>query len=164
MMLCDNKLPRYFWTKAINTACYNLNCALIRPILMKTPYELWKGRKPNLDYFHAFGCKCFIRNNDKDNLEKFDPKSDEKIFLGYSIISKAFRVFNKRTLVVEENIHIVFDESKSQNNYSIEEDEDILEDKLEEKLDKLCLNEKKILKNLIDKTSKKDLNTSLPKD
>ena len=79
---------------------------------MKTFYELWKDRKPNLDYFHAFGCRYFIKNNGKDNLKKFDPKSNERIFLGYSITSKAFRIFNKRILVVEENIHIVFDESK----------------------------------------------------
>ena len=111
-MLCDNELSRYFWTEAISMACYIFNRALIRPILMKTPYELWKDRKPNLDYFHAFGCKCFIYNNDKDNLEKIDPKSDERIFLGYSTTSKAFRVFNKRTLVIEENIHIVFDKSR----------------------------------------------------
>ena len=52
-MLCKNNLPRYFWTKAINTACYILNRALIRHILKKTPYELWKDRKPNIGYFHV---------------------------------------------------------------------------------------------------------------
>ena len=50
-------------------------------------------------------------NNGKKRLEKFDAKSDEVIFLGYSSSSKAFRVFNKRTLVVEESIHVVFDET-----------------------------------------------------
>ena len=101
-----------------------------------------EGQKTNLDYFHAFGCRCFIHNNEKDNLENFDPKSDEGIFLGYSTSSKAYRVFNKKTLVVEENTHVVFDESRSQINHPIKEDEDILEDKLEENLDDLCLNEK----------------------
>ena len=110
-MLYENNLLRYFWAEAVNTACYILNRTLIRPILKKTPYELWKDRKPNLDYFHTFGCRCFIHNNGKDNLENFDPKFDEGIFLGYSISSKAYRVFNKRTLVVEEFIHVVFDES-----------------------------------------------------
>ena len=50
-------------------------------------------------------------NNGKYSLGKFDAKSDEAIFLDYSTASKAFRVFNKRTLVVEESIHIVFDET-----------------------------------------------------
>ena len=95
---------------------------MIRPIRKKTPYELWKDRKPNLDYFHAFGCKCFIHNNGKDNLEKIDPKSNEEIFLGYSKSSKAYRIFNKRILVIEETIHIVFDESRSQNDHPIEEE------------------------------------------
>jgi transposase InsO family protein len=54
-MLCENSLPKYFWAEAVNTACYVLNRVLIRPILKKTPYELWNGRKPNIGYFHAFG-------------------------------------------------------------------------------------------------------------
>ena len=84
---------------------------MIRQILKKIPYELWKERKPNIAYFHIFGCRCFVLNNGKERLEKFDAKSNEAIFLGYSSTSKAFRVFNKRTLVVEESIHVVFDES-----------------------------------------------------
>ena len=72
------------------------------------PYELWKDRKLNIGYFHIFGCRCFVLNNDKDSLDKFDAKSDEAIFFGYSTSSKIFRVFNKRTLVVKESIHVVF--------------------------------------------------------
>ncbi|KAH9679892.1 Integrase catalytic domain-containing protein [Citrus sinensis] len=109
-MLNENVLPKYFWAKAVNTACYVLNQVLIRPHLNKTPYELWKDRKLNIGYFKVFGCKCFILNT-KDNLGKFDPKSDIGIFLEYSNSSKAYRVYNKRTLVVEESMHITFDES-----------------------------------------------------
>ena len=50
-------------------------------------------------------------NNGKDVLEKFDPSSDEAIFLGYSSHSKAYKVFNKRTLCVEESMHVLFDET-----------------------------------------------------
>ncbi|XP_038992978.1 uncharacterized protein LOC120116622, partial [Hibiscus syriacus] len=110
-MLCENNLPKYFWTEATNTACYVVNRVMIRPILKKTPYEIFKNKKPNISYFHPFGCKCFVLNNGKENLGKFDAKSDEGIFLGYSLNSKAYRVFNKRTLVVEESIHVVFDEA-----------------------------------------------------
>ena len=56
---------------------------------MKTPYELLKGRKPNISYFRIFGCKCFVHSNVKDNLGKFDAKSDEAIFLGYASNSEA---------------------------------------------------------------------------
>ena len=62
-MLCENNLPKYFWAEAINTSCYIINRAMIRPILKKTPYELFRERKPNISYFHPFGCKCFVLNN-----------------------------------------------------------------------------------------------------
>ena len=81
----------------------------MRPILKKTPYKLWRGRKLNISYFKVFGYKCFIVKT-KDNLEKFDAKTDVGIFLGYSTSSKAYRVLNKRSLVVEESMHVNFDE------------------------------------------------------
>ncbi|KAH9734288.1 Integrase catalytic domain-containing protein [Citrus sinensis] len=110
IILNENSLPKYFWAEAVNTACYVLNRVLIRPNLNKTPYELWKNRKPNIGYFKVCGCKCFILNT-KDNLGKFNPKFDVGIFLGYSNSSKAYRVYNKRTLVVEEYMRVTFDES-----------------------------------------------------
>ena len=121
-MLCESNLPRYFQAKAINTVCYILNRALIRPILKKTPYELWKGRKSNIVFFHIFGCRCFILNNGKERLEKFDAKFDEAIFLDYFSSSKIFRVFNKKTLVVEESIHVIFYET---NDLPSKKNEDI---------------------------------------
>ena len=45
-----------------------------------------KGKKPRVKYFRVFGSKCYIRN-DRENLGKFDAKSDESIFLGYSTTS-----------------------------------------------------------------------------
>src|SRR3954470_2341235 len=110
-MLNESNLPKYFWADAISTACYVLNRIIIRPILNKTPYELLKGRKPNVSHLHVFGCKCFVLNNGKDNLGKFDAKADEGIFLGYSQSSKAYRVYNKRLLTVEESVHVSVDES-----------------------------------------------------
>jgi hypothetical protein len=109
-MLNEHNLPQYFWAEAVNTACYVINRTIIRNTLNKTPYELWNNRKPNIGYFKVFGCKCFVLN-DRDNLGKFDAKSDEGIFLGYSTKSKAYRVFNKRTMVVDESMHVVFDET-----------------------------------------------------
>ena len=105
IILCKNALPKYFWAEVVNTASYVLNKILVKRHLKKTLYELWKGRKLNISYFHVFSYKCFILNNNNDNLEKFDAKADEGIFLGYSMHNKAFRVFNKITLVVEEFIH-----------------------------------------------------------
>ena len=80
-------------------------------MLNKTSYELWNNRK-KISYLRVFRCKYFILNT-KDNLEKFDSKADEGIFLGYSSSSKEYIVFNKRIIVVEESMHIIFYESNS---------------------------------------------------
>ncbi|KAH9751651.1 Integrase catalytic domain-containing protein [Citrus sinensis] len=117
--------------EAVNTACYVLNRVLIRPNLNKTPYELWKDRKPNIGYFKVFGCKCFVLNT-KDNLGKFDPKSYVGIFLGYLNSSKAYRVYNKRTLVVEESMHVTFDESNPSSTEKVVVDDDAGEEEQEE--------------------------------
>ncbi|KAH9671200.1 hypothetical protein KPL70_017266 [Citrus sinensis] len=126
---------RIFYKKAeaVNTACYVLNRVLIRPNLNKTPYELWKDRKSNIGYFKVFGCKCFVLNT-KDNLGKFDPKSDVGIFLGYSNSSKAYRVYNKRTLVVEESMHVTFDEFNHSSTEKVVVDDNAEEEQQEETL------------------------------
>ena len=123
-MLCESHLPKYFWAEIVNTAYYILNRSLIRSIHKKIPYELWHDRKSNIGYFHIFGCKCFIHNNEKDNLGKFDAKANEGIFLGYSISSKTYRIFNKSSLIIEESIHAVFDESSSNEFKDLEEEEE----------------------------------------
>jgi hypothetical protein len=123
-MLNEHSLPKHFWAKVVNTACYIINRVVIRSKLEKTTYEIWKGRTPNIGYFKVFGCKCFILN-DKDNLGKFDAKSDEAIFLGYYMNIKAYRVYNKRSLTIEESIHVVFDEVDSLKHKNIDDDDDI---------------------------------------
>nr|GEV01383.1 retrovirus-related Pol polyprotein from transposon TNT 1-94 [Tanacetum cinerariifolium] len=94
----------------VNTSTYILNRILIRAILGKTPYELLIGRKPTLDYFRVSGSKYFILNT-KDYLTKFDPKSYEGIFLGYSQNSKAYIILNKHTRKVKESLNMTFDET-----------------------------------------------------
>ena len=86
-------LPKHFWAEAVATACYVLNRISIRPLTKNTSYELFNNKKPNISYFKVFGSKCFILNT-KDQLGKFDSKADEGIFVGYSELSKAYRVFN----------------------------------------------------------------------
>jgi len=110
-MLNESNLPKYFWADAVYTASYVLNRTLIRPILKKTPYELYTGRKPSISHLRIFGCKCFILNNGKDNLGTFDPKFDEGTHIGYPINGHAYMVYNKRLLTTEESMHVVCDES-----------------------------------------------------
>ncbi|GJY60888.1 putative ribonuclease H-like domain-containing protein [Tanacetum coccineum] len=110
-MLADSKLPTTFWAEAVSTACYVQNRVLVVKPHNKTPYELFRGFKPALSFMRPFGCHVTILNT-LDNLGKFDGKSNEGFFVGYSLSSKAFRVYNTRTRRVEENLHIRFLENK----------------------------------------------------
>ncbi|GJS31318.1 putative ribonuclease H-like domain-containing protein [Tanacetum coccineum] len=110
-MLADSKLPTTFWAEAVSTACYVQNRVLIVKPHNKTPYELFRGFKPAIGFMKPFGCHVTILNT-LDNLGKFDGKSDEGFFVGYSLSSKAFRVYNTRTRKVKENLHIGFLENK----------------------------------------------------
>ncbi|GJT03852.1 putative ribonuclease H-like domain-containing protein [Tanacetum coccineum] len=110
-MLADSKLPTTFWSEVVSTACYVHNRVLVVKPHNKTPYELFRGFKPALRFIRPFGCHVTILNT-LDSLGKFDGKSDEGFFVGYSLSSKAFRVYNTRTMRVEENLHIRFLENK----------------------------------------------------
>ncbi|KAL8107872.1 hypothetical protein AgCh_024325 [Apium graveolens] len=120
-LLQESKLPRIFWAEAVNTACYVLNRVLIRRILDKTPYELLKKKKPNISYFRIFGSKCFVLKT-IGNDGKFDAKSYEAIFLGYSMNSKTYRVYNLSKHIVEEFIDVTFQEPN--NDLSRDEEDD----------------------------------------
>ncbi|GKC87167.1 ribonuclease H-like domain-containing protein, partial [Tanacetum coccineum] len=98
-MLADSKLPTTFWAEAVNTACYVQNRVLVVKPHNKTPYELFHGRTPTLSFMRPFGCPVTILNT-IDHLGKFDGKADEGFFVAYSLNSKAFRVFNSRTILM----------------------------------------------------------------
>ncbi|GKF33820.1 ribonuclease H-like domain-containing protein, partial [Tanacetum coccineum] len=108
-MLADSKLQTTFWAEAVNTVCYVHNRVLVIKPHNKTPYKLFLGRKLALSFMRPFGCPVTILNS-LDHLGKFDGKADEGFFIGYSTSSKAFRVFNSRTRILEENLHVKFSE------------------------------------------------------
>nr|GEU63353.1 ribonuclease H-like domain-containing protein [Tanacetum cinerariifolium] len=110
-MLADSKLPTTFWAEVVNTDCYVQNKVLVIKPHNKTLYELFYGRTPSLSFMRAFGCPVTIFNT-LDPLCKFDGKADEGFFVGYLVNSKAFRVFNSRTRIVEETLHITLLENK----------------------------------------------------
>nr|GEU92394.1 retrovirus-related Pol polyprotein from transposon TNT 1-94 [Tanacetum cinerariifolium] len=94
-MLNGSVLSKHFWTDAVRIACYTQNRSIIVKRHDKTPYEIFKERIPDISYFHVFRCHVFIRNH-KDYLGKFDAKADDGYSLGYSSVSKAFKVYNIR--------------------------------------------------------------------
>jgi hypothetical protein len=109
-MLDEYKTPDRFRDEAINTACYSINRLYLPRILKKTSYELLTGKKPNVSYFRVFGSKCFILVK-RGRKSKFAPKAVEGFLLGYDSNTRAYRVFNKSTGLVEVSCDIVFDET-----------------------------------------------------
>nr|GEU83571.1 ribonuclease H-like domain-containing protein [Tanacetum cinerariifolium] len=111
--LVKGNLVRGLPTKAeaVNTACYVQNRVLVTKPHNKTPYELLHGRLPSIGFIRLFGCPVTILNT-LDPLGKFQGKVDEGFLVGYSVCSKAFRVFNSRTRTVQETLHVNFMENK----------------------------------------------------
>ncbi|GJU62349.1 putative ribonuclease H-like domain-containing protein [Tanacetum coccineum] len=105
------RTPQQNGAEAVSTACYVLNRVLVTKPQNKTPYELITGKIPIISYIRPFGCHVTILNT-IDHLGKFEEKADEGFLVGYSLNSKAFRVYNLETKRVEENLHIKFLENK----------------------------------------------------
>ena len=110
-MLDEHRTPRRFWAEAISTACYVSNRVFLRSILNVTSYELRFGRKPSVSHLRAFGCKCFILKH--GNLDKFESRSSDGIFLGYTLHGHSYRVLNLETNTIVESCDVTFDESNS---------------------------------------------------
>ncbi|XP_073287691.1 uncharacterized protein [Primulina huaijiensis] len=123
VMLSSKNISKRFWAEALNTACHISNRVYLRSGSTMTSYEIIMGKRPNLKYFHVFGCVCYVLN-DRDHLAKFDSKSDKCLFLGYSSNSRAYRMYNLRTRTTMESINIVFDDLADLTGKTIEDNVD----------------------------------------
>jgi hypothetical protein len=121
-MLDEYKTPDQFWAEAINTACYSINRLYLHRILKKTSYELLTGKKPNVSYFRIFGSKCFILVK-RGRKSKFAPKAVEGFLLRYDSNTRAYKVFNKSTGLVEVSCDIVFDDTNGSQVEQVDLDE-----------------------------------------
>jgi hypothetical protein len=118
----EYKTTDRFWAEAINTAYYSINRLYLHRILKKTSYELLTGKKTNVSYFRVFGSKCFILVK-RGRKSKFAPKAVEGFLLGYDSNTRAYRVFNKSTGLVEVSYDIVFDETNGSQVEQVDLDE-----------------------------------------
>ncbi|GJR15434.1 retrovirus-related pol polyprotein from transposon TNT 1-94 [Tanacetum coccineum] len=87
-ILIFSRLPEFLWAEAVATTCFTQNRSIINTRHNKTPYELLRGRKPNIEFFHVFGSLCYP-TNDRDDIGKMKPKADIGVFIGYSETSRA---------------------------------------------------------------------------
>ena len=108
-MLDEYSTPRRFWTEAISAACFISNRVFLRTSLHKTPYELRFGRRPSVSHFRVFGCKCFVLK--PGNLDKFESRSSDAMFLGYADHSRAYKVLVLETNKIVETCEVTFDEA-----------------------------------------------------
>jgi hypothetical protein len=109
-MLGEYKMPKRFWSEDVNTTCHAINRLYLHRLLKKTSYKLLTGNEPNVSYFCVFGRKCYILVK-KGRHSKFSPKAIERFLLRYDSNTKAYRVFNKSSRLVEVSSDVVFDET-----------------------------------------------------
>jgi hypothetical protein len=112
----------------VNTAYHAINRLYLHRLLKKTSYELLTGNKPNVSYFRVFGSKCYILVK-KGRNSKFAPKAVEGFLLVYDLNTKAYRVFNKSSGLVEVSSDVVFDETNGSPREQVDLD-DIDEDEV----------------------------------
>ncbi|KAJ9544569.1 hypothetical protein OSB04_024276 [Centaurea solstitialis] len=89
-MMCHSTLPISFWGHALETAAHILNRAPTKSV-EKTPYELWKGKKPNISFLKIWGCEVYVK---RPTSEKLKPKSDKCFFVGYPKTTVGYYFYN----------------------------------------------------------------------
>ncbi|GFY89263.1 hypothetical protein Acr_06g0012030 [Actinidia rufa] len=105
-LLHDKGLPKKFWVEALNTTVFLLNKLPIKTLYKKTPFETWYSYKPKLLNLKTFGCLCFsyIPQIKRDKLDK---KAEPGIFVGYSLVSKAYKIYlpQSNKVIVSRDVH-----------------------------------------------------------
>lgn len=91
-MLLSSGLHKQYWGEAVTTANHTIN-RLPTKTIQSTPYELWHGRQPNLQYFHVFGSPVYV-HIPKDQRKKLDDTAEKLFFVGYELGTKGFRLLN----------------------------------------------------------------------
>ena len=117
-LMMEKNVALKYWREAISIAFYTLNRVQIKKGTNATPFKLWYGHSPNIKHFKVFGSKCYIIKDTRNG--KFDTKSDEGIFLGYSTRSKACKCLNTNTNKIVESANVNFDK-----HIEVQDDESI---------------------------------------
>ncbi|KAJ9547395.1 hypothetical protein OSB04_019938 [Centaurea solstitialis] len=109
-MLNQSGLPTNLWGEALLTACYIHNRITSR-VIPTSPYELWKGRKPEIDYMKVWGCVAYYRTPDP-KISKLGDRAIKSIFVGYAMNSVAYKFLDNESGVIVESRDADFFEDK----------------------------------------------------
>ncbi|KAI5328021.1 hypothetical protein L3X38_027417 [Prunus dulcis] len=113
-MMTEKKISVKFWAEAVGTAVYLQNRCYTTSATDKTPFEAFTGRKPGVKHLRVFGSICY--SHIPSNLrQKFDDKASKGIFMGYGSCEKGYRIYNLQTEKIILSRSVVFDENKSWN-------------------------------------------------
>ena len=107
-MIIQSKLEKCFWAEAILTSNHLQNRMSTKLIKNKTPYELWFGKKPNLNYLRTFGCRAYA-HLPKIKRHKMDTKAKAYRFIGYSEVAKGYRLLDEKdkTVIVSRDVEFI---------------------------------------------------------
>ncbi|KAL3680370.1 hypothetical protein R1sor_023326 [Riccia sorocarpa] len=92
-LLTESKITKRFWEQEVGVTVKIQNCLITSALDKKTPYELWHGRKPNLEKFRFFGCTCYVQVP-KQKRRKFDDKSQHCVFMGYGSDGNGYKCWD----------------------------------------------------------------------
>ena len=131
-MLNAKSLPKTFWAEVIACAVFLLNRCPTKAILGRTPEEAWSGYKPEVSFLIFFGCIAYSHIT-KEHIKKFDDKSDKCIFIGYSDLTKGYRLYNPETrkLIMSRDVQFLKNETWTWTQTQSEEKRVVLEEDFE---------------------------------
>lgn len=131
-MLLNSGLQKDFWAEAVTTAAYIVNRSPTRSLSDATPYEVWTGKKPNLNHMRIFGCPAMV-HIPKENRSKLDVKSRKLIFVGYSDCTKGYKFIDPETKKGIVSRDVVFLEAAIKRNKTDEpeKEKEIIKNKIE---------------------------------
>ena len=113
-MLSSKKVPKPFWTEAVNWTFYFLNRCPTLAVKNVTPQEAWSGVKPSVEHLQVWGCVAHVHIPEAKR-GKLDDKSFPCILLGMSDESKGYRLFDPKTKRIVVSKDVMFEEEKSWN-------------------------------------------------
>lgn len=121
-------MPKVFWAEDVSTSVYLLNRLPLKAQNKQTPYQVWYNQKPSLTHLRIFGSLCYVSSIEHDR-DKFDPRADESIFIGYCTNQRGYRVYKPATREVIATRNVNFLENGkwnwSENRGVIEQQEEL---------------------------------------
>lgn len=131
-MIHSKSVPLEFWADAVVTAAHIRNRVTSRGIpALKTPYQLWYGKKPKVDYLRVFGTQCWYHLQ-KDQAGKLESRANSGMFIGYAPNQKAYKIWDSKRGKAIHSRDVIFDETSKVRNTL--ENADSLESTLEDEI------------------------------